>query len=74
MTAILPRAEASPLVTLLVERESLTACVSAAALFLFFCVLRFVSGWFAYPRLGIKRVRLGDRLRTGSLAFLKLLN
>ena len=73
-TTIVPGADASPLMTLLVERESLTACVGAAVLFLFFCVLRLVLGWFAYPRLGIKRVRLGDRLRTGSLAFLKLLN
>lgn len=69
--SISPRADASPLMTLLVERESLTACVGAAVLFLFFCVVRLVLGWLAYPRLGIKRVRLRDRLRTGSLAFLK---
>jgi len=70
-TTISPGADASPLMTLLVERESLTACVAAAALFLFFCVVRLVLGCFACPRLGIKRVRLRDRLRTGSLAFLK---
>lgn len=70
-TTIYPRADASPLITLLVERESLTACVSAAVLFLFFCAVRLLLGWFAYPRLGIKRVRLRDRLRTGSLAFLR---
>lgn len=70
-TTIYPQADASPLITLLVERESLTACVGAAVLFLFFCVVRLLLGWFAYPRLGIKRVRLRDRLRTGSLAFLR---
>jgi len=70
-TTIVPRADASPLMTLLVERESLTACVGAAVLFFFFCVVRLLLGWFAYPRLGIKRIRLRDRLRTGSLAFLK---
>lgn len=70
-TTIYPRADASPLITLLVERESLTACVGAAVLFLFFCVVRLLLGWFAYARLGIKRVRLRDRLRTGSLAFLR---
>ena len=70
-TAIVPRANASPLMTLLVERESLTACVGAAVLFFFFCVVRLLLGWFAYPRLGIKRIRLRDCLRIGSLAFLK---
>ena len=70
VTAISPQADASPLMTLLVERESLTACVAAAALFLLFCVVRLVLGCSACPRLGIDRVRLRDRLRTGSLAFL----
>ena len=70
-TTIYPQADASPLITLLGERESLTACVGAAVLFLFFCFVRLLLGWFAYPRLGIKRVRLRDRLRTGSLAFLR---
>jgi len=70
-TTISPGAAASPLMTLLVERESLTACVGAAVLFLFFCVVRLLLGWLASRRLGIKRVRLRDRLRTGSLAFLR---
>lgn len=57
--------------TLLVERESLTACVAAAILFLFFCIVTLTLGWVADTRLGIKRLRLTERLRRSSVAFLK---
>ncbi|HEV2618205.1 MAG TPA: hypothetical protein VGU63_16520 [Candidatus Acidoferrales bacterium] len=71
VTTIFPRADASPLVTLLVERESLAACVAAAILFLFSCVLRLALGWIAEARLGIKRLHLTERLRRSGVAFLK---
>ncbi|MGH9727957.1 MAG: hypothetical protein ACRD33_11400 [Candidatus Acidiferrales bacterium] len=68
---IFPRANASPLMSLLVERESLAACVAAMLLFLFSCVLRLVLGWVADTRLGIKRLHLTERLRRSGVAFLK---
>lgn len=67
--AILPHSDASPLTTLLVERESLSACIVAAILFLAFCVLRLVLGWVADTRLGIERFRLTERLRRSSVGF-----
>jgi hypothetical protein len=68
--SLLPGWDASEFATLFVERESFAALVCSAALFVFLLLMRVLLGWYA-GRLGVQRVRLVERLRRGSLAFLK---
>jgi len=70
-TALFPGWDASPFMTLLVERTSFAACALAAVLFVFFLSLRSVLGWYAAAQLGVQRVRLRERLRRGGAAFLR---
>jgi len=70
-TALFPGWDASRFMTLFVERASFAACVLAAIIFLFGLIFRFVLVWYADVQLGIQRVRLTDRLRRSSTAFLK---
>lgn len=68
--SLLPGWDASEFATLLVERESFAALVCSAILSGFFLLMRVLLGWYA-GRLGIQRVHFVERLRRGSLAFLK---
>ena len=68
--SLLPGWEASEFATLFVERESFAALVCSAVLFAFLLLMWVLLGWYA-GRLGVQRVRFVERLRRGSLAFLK---
>jgi hypothetical protein len=68
--SLLPGWDGSEFATLFVERESLAALVCSAVLSAFFLLMRVLLGWFA-SRLGVQRVHFVERLRRGSLAFLK---
>jgi len=68
---IWPGWDASEFVSLLLERESLAAVAGSAVLFAFFLLLRILLGWYGASRLDVRRVHLVERLKRGSLAFLK---
>ncbi len=68
---IWPGWDASEFVSLFLERESLAAVVGSAVLFVFFLLLRILLGWYGASRLAVRRVHLVERLKRGSLAFLK---
>jgi transglutaminase superfamily protein len=68
--SLLPGWEASEFATLFVERESFAALVCSAVLSVFWLLMRVLLGWYA-GRLGVQRVHLVERMRRGSLAFLK---
>jgi hypothetical protein len=68
--SLLPGWDASEFVTLFVERDSFAALVCSAILFVFLLLMRVLLGWYA-GRLGVQRIHLVERLRRGSLAFLK---
>lgn len=68
--SLLPGWDASEFATLLVERESFAALVCAAILSAFFLLMRVLLGWYA-SRVGVQRIHFVERLRRGSLAFLK---
>lgn len=68
--SLLPGWDASEFATLFVERESFAALVCSAILSGFFFLMRVLLGWYASRR-GIQRIHLVERLRRGSLAFLK---
>jgi hypothetical protein len=69
--SLLPGWNASEFVTLFLERESFTALVCSAVLFVFFVLMRALAGWYGARRLGVHRIRFLQRLRRGKLAFLK---
>jgi len=68
--SLLPGWDLSGFATLFVERESFTALVCSVILSAFFVLMRVLLGWYA-GHLGVQRVRFAERLRRGSLAFLK---
>lgn len=67
---LLPGWDASEFATLFVERESFAALVCSAVSSAFLLLMRILLGWYA-GRLGVQRVHFVERLRRGSLAFLK---
>jgi len=69
--SLLPGWDGSEFVTLFLERESFAALTCSAVLFVFFFVVRVLLGWYGTRRLGVHRVHFLERLRCGSLAFLK---
>lgn len=68
--SLLPGWDASEFATLFVERDSFAALICSAVLLVFLLFMRVLLGWYA-GRLGVQRVHLVERLRRGSLAFLK---
>jgi hypothetical protein len=68
--SLLPGWDASEFATLFVERESFAALICSAVLSVFLLLMRVLLGWYA-GRLGVRRVHFAERLRRGSLAFLK---
>ncbi len=69
--SVLPGWDASEFVTLFLERESFMALVCSAVLFIFFVLLRELLVWYGMRWLGVPRVHFLQRLRRGSLGFLK---
>jgi len=60
---IVPGWDASPVMTLFVERESFAAMVSAALLLIFLVLLRIAVRWYGESRLGIQSTRIRGQLR-----------
>jgi len=59
---IIPSWDASPVMSLLVERESLASVVSAILLVIFLICLRIAVRWYGERRLGIQSVRMRGQL------------
>ncbi|HEV2489366.1 MAG TPA: transglutaminase-like domain-containing protein [Candidatus Acidoferrales bacterium] len=71
LDVIAPGWDGSRIATLVVERESFSACVLASALFMAFVLLRLALSWYASARLGIERLHFTERLWRTGLTFLK---
>jgi hypothetical protein len=69
-----PGWEDSVTMTLLVERESFAAMISAILLVVFFVVLRYWLRWFGKARLGIRAARLRVKIYRAGVAFLDSVN
>jgi hypothetical protein len=60
---LVPGWDASPVMTLLVERESFAAMVSSLLLVIFLVLLRIAIRWYGERRLGIQSTRIRGQLR-----------
>ncbi|MGB8800499.1 MAG: hypothetical protein WCC97_07420 [Candidatus Acidiferrales bacterium] len=60
---VAPGWDASPVMTLLVERESFAAMISSLLLVLFLLLLRIAIRWYGERRLGIQSTRIRGQLR-----------
>jgi hypothetical protein len=69
--SLLPGWDASEFVTIFLERESFAALVCSAIFLVFFIIMRALLGWYGTRQLGVHRVHFLQRLRRGSLGFLK---
>ncbi len=67
---IYPGWDESTVMTLLVERESFAATVTAILLVIFLCLLRIALRWFGERRLGVRRTRFREQLLRAGSAFL----
>jgi hypothetical protein len=67
---IVPGWEDTPFMTLLVERESFAAMISAFLLLIFLILLRTTLRWYGEKRLGVHSVRIRQQLRRACHAFL----
>ena len=65
-----PGWEDTPFMTLLVERESFAAMISAFLLLIFLILLRTTLRWYGEKRLGVHSVRIRQQLRRACHAFL----
>lgn len=69
LNVVLPGWQASPELSLILERESLAALVLAVSLLIFLALLRVGLRWYGEARLGIQGVRMRTRLLRACHAF-----
>jgi hypothetical protein len=69
---LLPSWEASPTLSLLVERESFAAEVASLLMFVFLVLSRISLRWFGESRLGFRTTHIRERMRRAAHAFLTL--
>jgi hypothetical protein len=60
LDSIMPGWEKSTTLTILVERESFAAMISAILLFVFLLLLRFSLRWYGQTRLGVRPIRIRE--------------